>query len=181
MPKTIFGGVQKFRPAAWIIIFLMVSCGKPAQPDAVVATGAPATATLSSTATSIPATATSAPPTETSVPVPTQDPELFGSIGANEIQAFALEPVANAIFAKVMDAFIASGSVQEYQITSVTVFPGGNGLLAEIIYNIRTNDSNWLSDGGTQAADGWINGNCSRFDFFTTDTEYQLKNKRLCS
>jgi len=29
-------------------------------------------------------------------------------------------------------------------------------------------------------ADSWINGNCSRFDFFTTDTEYQLKNKRLC-
>ena len=79
-----------------------------------------------------------------------------------------------------MDAFVASGSVQEYQVTSVTIFPGGGGLLAEIIYNVQTNDSTWLSDGGTQSADNWINGNCSRFDFFTTDTEYQLKNKRLC-
>jgi len=181
MSKTIFGRMQKFRLTPWVVIFLLVSCGKPTQPDAVVATVAPATATLSSTATSIPATATSAPPTETSTPLPTQDLALFGSIGTTEIQAFALEPVANAIFAKVMDTFIAGGSVQEYQVTSVTIFPGGNGLLAEIIYNIRTNDSNWLSDGGTQFADGWINGNCSRFDFFTTDTEYQLKNKRLCS
>jgi hypothetical protein len=180
MHETASGCMKEFRSVLWVVMFILASCGKPAQPGAVLATIVPAAATLFPTATSIPATVTSAPPTETSSPLPTRDLAIFGSIGSNEIQAFALEPVANAIFVRAMDAFVASSSVQEYQVTSVTIFPGGGGLLAEIIYNVRTNDSTWLSDGGTQSADSWINGNCSRFDFFTTDTEYQLKNKRLC-
>ena len=80
-----------------------------------------------------------------------------------------------------MDGYIEEGKIQEYHVTSVTIFPGANGLIAEIIYNVRTGDPAWLADGGTPTPDDWINGNCSRFDFFTTETEYQLKNRRLCS
>jgi len=97
------------------------------------------------------------------------------------MQASALESVANAIFKKTMDGFVANGSVNEYQVLSLKILPGEEGLLAEIKYNVKSSDASWLADGGTQAADGWINGNCSRFDFFITDTEFQLKNRRLCS
>lgn len=165
---------------ALLLILLVAGCGKSMQTVSPTAISAPATQTSLPTETGIPATTTSVPPTGTPVPVSTQDPAIFGAIGTGEIQAFALETVANAIFTKVMDGFIASGSVQEYQVTSVTIFPGSNGLLAEIIYNVKSPDPLWRADGGAQAADGWINGKCSRFDFFTTDTEYQLKNKRLC-
>jgi len=157
-------------------IFLLASCGKQAPAAAPIATSIPATATLAPTDT-----ATPLPPTETSIPVPTQDPTIFGAIGAGEIQPGAIESVASAIFNKTMDGFVAGGSVQEYQIVSVTVFPGSGGLLAEIIYSVKTSDTAWLVDGGAQLADGWIANNCSRFDLFTTETEYQLKNKRLCS
>lgn len=106
---------------------------------------------------------------------------VFGSIGTDEIQAFALESVANAIFTKTMDGFVTDGRIQEYQVTSVTIFPGSNGLLSEIIFNVRTTDPDWIAEGsGTPADDNWINGKCYRFDFFTTDKEYQLKNRRLC-
>lgn len=109
---------------------------------------------------------------------------LFGAVGQNEIQAFALESVANAIFKKTFDGFVADGRIQEYQVTHVTVFPGSGGLLSEIIFNVRiadTSDPAWLEDGGTQAEDNWINEKCYRFDFFTTNAEFQLKNRRACS
>jgi hypothetical protein len=174
--------MKKSRSALLVVMFFLVSCGKQTQPAiASISTSAPATATLSPTETRIPDSATPVPSTETPIPVATQDPTIFGAIGTNEIQALALESVANAIFKKSMDGFVAGGTVQEYQVTSVTIFPGSGGLFAEIIYNVKTSDPAWLADGGTQAADGWINGNCSRFDFFTTETEYQLKNRRLCS
>jgi len=171
--------MKNIRTALWIIIFMLAACGKQAQSIPPSNSVAPATETSIPTETSVPPTETPSPPTFT--PAPTTDPAIFGAIGTGEIQAFALEPVANAIFKKTMDGFVASGSVQEYQVTSVTIFPGSNGLLAEIIYNVKTTDPLWLTDGGTQSADGWINGSCSRFDFFTTETEYQLKNRRLCS
>ena len=168
--------MKKIRSTLLVVIFLLAGCGKPAQ--TIVA---PATATLAPTATSIPNTATPVPPTETSIPAATQDPTVFGAIGTNEIQGFVLESVVSAIFNKTLDGFVADGSVQEYQIISVTVFPGSNGLLAEVIYSVRTTDPAWLADGGIQLADDWISNGCSRFDFFTTETEYQLKNRRLCS
>lgn len=162
-----------------ILFFLLTSCAKPSQ--AVPPTAVPAAQTSAPSAANPPPTETSLLPTETPIPVATQDPSIFGAIGTGEIQAYALEPVANAIFSKVMDGFVADGFVQAYQVNSVTIFPGGNGLLAEIIYNIRTTDPAWLTDGGSQSADGWITGNCSRFDFFTTETEFQLKNRRMCN
>jgi hypothetical protein len=169
------------RSGLFVVVFLLSACGKQAQAVAPIATPIPATATLALTETRIPDIVTSLPPTETSIPVPTQDPTVFGSIGMGEVQAGAIESVAIAIFNKSLDGFVANGSVQEYQIISVTVFPGDDGLLAEVIYSVKTTDPAWLADGGIQLADGWISNGCSRFDFFTTETEYQLKNKRLCS
>jgi hypothetical protein len=132
-------------------------------------------------------TRTNNPPTEMLIEIPTEissstDPALFGTIEQGEIQAFSLEPIANAIFTSVMDGFAANGNIIDYQVMRVTVFPTENGTLyAEITYNVRTTDPSWLVDGGTQAGDNWINDKCNRFDLVTTETEFQLKNKRTCN
>jgi len=140
--------------------------------------------------TSVPPTATIQLPTETSTPVPftptspvsTQDSALFGAITQGEIQAYSLEPVATAIFNKVMDGFKSSGQILDFQVTGVTIFPSSDGTLyTEIIFNVQTTDSVWLEDGGIQASDNWINEKCSRFDFVTTEAEFQLKNQRMCN
>jgi hypothetical protein len=157
-----------------VSVALLSACGSGPE-AAVSSTQTPLAPTTSPTETP---TAIPAAPTE---PGPTPDPSIFGSIGINEIQAFALEPIANAIFSKTLNRYIEEGKIQEYFVISVTVFPGAGGLIAEILYNVRTGDPAWLSDGGTPTSDDWINNNCSRFDFFTTETEYQLKNRRLCN
>ncbi len=171
--------MKKFQLTLLAAILLLAGCGKQAQATVTpVATAIPATATPIPTETRLPDTAT---PLPTDTPAPTQDPTVFGAIGMGEVQAGAIESVASAIFNKTLDQFVAAGSVQEYQIISLTVFPGGDGLIAEIIYSVKSTDPAWLADGGIQLADGWIANGCSRFDFFTTETEYQLKNRRLCS
>ena len=159
-----------------LVILLLSACDKQAQAvsPTAVPTAIAATTRIESTETP---TSTPVAPTLTG---PTADPTIFGAIGTGEIQAYALESVANAIFKKTMDGFVADGPIQEYQVASVKVFPGSNGLLAEIIFNVRTTDPGWIAQGGTAADDDWLNGQCLRFDFFTTDTEYQLKNRRLC-
>ena len=160
-----------------LVVLLLSACGKQAQ-------------TVQSTATFPPPTETTIPSTETPTeisaatftPSPTQDPALFGVILQTEIQAFSLEPVADAIFSKVMDGFIANGNIIEYQVIRVTIFPSSDGtLLSEITYNVRTTEPYWLADGGMQASDDWINDKCNRFDFVTTETEFQLKNRRTCN
>ena len=135
----------------------------------------PATATIPQTETQTSILVTDTPP------APAQDPAIFGAIGVNEIQAFALEPIAGEIFTRVMNGFVADDLILDYQIVRVSIFPGSGGLLAEISFNVRTTDPAWLADGGTPAADDWINDKCSRFDFVTTETEHQLKNRRLCN
>lgn len=106
---------------------------------------------------------------------------LFGALDKSEIDPLAGR-IQEAIFIKVMDGFIASGNILEYQIISSEVFPAGNGtLIAEIHYNIRTTDPSWLVDGGTLAEDNWIQNKCNRFDFVNTETEFQLKNRRTCN
>jgi len=164
--------VKRNQIASFIIILLLSACGT--QPKTAAPTSAPPTATII-LPTEIP---TSIPITDT--PSPTQDPTLFGAINVNDVQGFALETFANAIFTKTMDSLKASGAIQEYQTLRVTIFPGSGGLIAEITFNVRTTDQTWLTDGGTQAADNWINEKCYRFDFVTTDTEHQLKNRRPC-
>jgi hypothetical protein len=163
-----------------VLVFLLTACAKKVQTIPPAQTNALPTVTVA-----LPTeTSTAAPseiPAPTNTPAPTADPAVFGSIGQNEIQAFALESVATAIFNKTFDSLVADGRIQEYQVTHVTVFPGSGGLLSEIIFNVRTSDTTWLEDGGTPAADNWINDKCYRFDFFTTETEFQLKNRRACS
>ena len=162
--------VQNARYALLAFSLLLSACARQAQ-------AVPSTATLP------PPAAISALPTEalTATPLP-QDAALFGAIPQTEIQAYSLEPIASAIFNKAMDAFITDGSLLEYQVTRVTIFPAGDGsLYAEITFNVRTADPSWLADGGTQSADDWIQNKCSRFDFVTTETEFQLKNQRTCN
>lgn len=155
---------------ALLAFVLLTACARQAQ-------AVPSTATLP------PPAATSAPPTKAPAPTPLpQDAALFGTMAQEKVQAYSLEPVANAIFDKVMDGFITGGNILEYQVTRVTIFPAGDGsLYAEITYNVRTADTSWLADGGTQADDNWINDKCNRFDFVTTETEFQLKNRRTCN
>jgi hypothetical protein len=166
--------MKQHRIILFIVIFLLSACGSQPQ--------------LVPTSTSAPPTARIIPPTETpttipitDTPAPTQDPTLFGAIGVDEAQGFALESFANAVFTKTMESLKASGAIQEYQTLRVAIFPGSGGLISEITFNVRTTDPSWLADGGAQADDNWINDKCYRFDFVTTETEYQLKNKRLCN
>lgn len=163
-----------------VFIILLSGCAQQAQP-------------VIPTATLPPPTQTNAPPTKTPTATPTETPTaiptptiivpvLFGAIAQNQVQAYSLDPIANAIFRKVMDNLIANGSINDYAVASVTVFPTGDGAFyAEITYNVRTADPSWLTDGGIQADNNWINEKCNRFDFVTTATEFQLKNRRTCN
>ena len=161
----------------FVFIFLLSACAQQVQ-------AVPPTITVA------PPTETSAPPTETPTEVPTEtptsvpsntDPALFGALAKSEINPL-VSKIHEAIFIKVMDGFIANDNIIEYQITYSEVFPSSDGLIiAEIIYNVRTTDSSWLVDGGTQADDNWIMNKCNRFDFVNTETEIQLKNRRTCN
>ncbi len=138
------------------------------------------------TETFLPATATIAPtetplPTETRTSLPTPS-DIFGAIALNSVQAFSIEPVAQAIFDHTLDGYVSHGTMQEYRVDSISVFPSGSGgLIAEIMYSLRADNDPWPDDFGTLGPDGWITGKCSRFDLVATDTEHQLKNKRLCN
>ena len=117
---------------------------------------------------------------ETIVPS-NSDPALFGALPKSEINPLAGK-IQEAIFIKVMDEFIASGNILEYQIVASEVFPSSDDtLIAEIIYNVRTTDDSWLVDGGIRTSDNWIMDKCNRFDFVNTETEFQLRNRRTCN
>jgi len=168
--------MKNIRHILLVFIFILVGCAKQAQVVPPTSTVAPPTVTIilpTETPTEIPFTPTA--------PDPTADPTIFGAIPQADIQAFALESVANTIFNKTFDGFVADGRIQEYQVTGITVFPGNGGLLSEITFNVRTTDLTWLESDGIEAPDNWIIGKCYRFDFFTTDTEFQLKNRRMCN
>ena len=155
-----------------VFLVLLTGCGNQAPP--IASTAAPAAApTLSSAITLV-------SPTFSATPDSALDPTIFGAIAATDIQAKELESVANVIFKKTLDGFVANRSVNEYQVTGITILPGDEGLLAEIVYNVKSSDTAWLADGGTQSPAGLIVGNCSRFDFAITETEFQLKNRRPC-
>lgn len=162
------------------LTILLAGCAKQPQPILPTATVPPPTATVlpSETPTETPYPT----PLQSLPPDPTADLSLFGTIYQSEIQAFALESVANAIFSRTLDRFVDAGRIQEYQVMHVTVFPSGSGgLLSEVTFNVRATDLSWLEGSGTPAADNWINNKCYRFDFVTTETEFQLKNRRACS
>jgi len=156
------------------IIFLITSCKSQATTPAI-------TATSLSLQTPVPTPTATLAPTETPTSIPTPN-DIFGAIPLNSVQAFSIEPVAQAIFEQTLDGYVANSAIQEYRVDSISVFPSGSGgLIAEIMYSLHADNDPWLDDFGTLAADGWITGKCSRFDLVATETEHQLKNKRLCS
>ena len=150
-------------------ILIIASC-KPQATPTITPTLLP---TKAPTATGTPA------PTETPLPTPS---DVFGAIPLNSVQAFSIEPVAKAIFEQALQGYVDSGSIQEFRVDSVAVFPSGEGaLIAEIMYSLQAEIDPWPQDFGTAGSDGWITGKCSRFDLVATEIEHQLKNKRLCS
>jgi hypothetical protein len=131
-------------------------------------------------------TTTAVPPTEAPAATPLEvrsntDPSLFGALYKSEIDPLAGK-IHEAVFIKVMDGFIVSGNILDYQIIASEVFPSSDGtLIAEIIYNVLTTDDSWLLDGGTQVENNWITNKCDRFDFVNTQDQFQLKNRRTCN
>jgi len=172
--------LKNIRYFLFAFTFILIGCAKQAQAVPPTSTVPPPTATII-----LPTgTSTEAPiltPIVSVAPDPTADPTIFGAVSQSGIQAFSLEPVANTIFSKTFDGFVADGRIQEYQVIRVAVFPGSVGLLSEISFNVRTTDLTWLESDGAQAADNWIKDKCYRFDFVTTETEFQLKNRRTCN
>jgi len=164
---------MKLNPLLIATLFIITSCKSRAATPTLTATSWP-------TETPLPAATATLAPTETSSPIPTPS-DIFGAIPLNSVQAFSIEPVAQAIFEGVLQGYVASGVIQEYRVDRIAVFPSGNGtLIAEIMYSLRTDSDPWPDDFGTLGADSWITGKCSRFDLIATGTEHQLKNKRLC-
>ena len=96
--------MKNSRSAFLVVLFLLAGCGAPTQPSATPALPTPIP-TLASAITLV------APTSEY-----VSDPTVYGTISANELQGLqgaALESVANAIFKKTMDGFVANGSVSE--------------------------------------------------------------------
>lgn len=159
-------------PSLLITVFLITSCTSQSASPTLIPTTLPSE-TPAATAT-IAATATPSP-----IPTPS---DVFGAIPLNSVQAFSIEPVAKAIFDQTLQGYITAGTIQEYRVDSIAVFPSGEGgLIAEIMYSLRADYDLWPDDFGTAGVDNWITGKCSRFDLVATETEHQLKNKRLCS
>ena len=192
--------IRYAKQVLFVFVILLSACAKQAQPAQPTATLPPPTETPTLPTETIFAptieapveifTETSVPPTEASSATPTEqptevpsstDPLLFGALSKSEINPMASR-IHEIIFTKVMDGFITNGNIIEYQLISSEVFPAGDGtFIAEFYYNVRTTDSSWLVDGGTQANDNWIQNKCNRFDFVNTETEFQLKNRRTCN
>lgn len=162
------------------VIFIVASCNSRAASPTVAPTVSPSdTPVPAATATSAPTE--TARPTETVSPVPTVS-DVFGAIPLNSVQAFSIEPVAKAIFEQTLQEYVLAGSIQEFRVDSIAVFPSGDGgLIAEIMYSLHADTDPWPDDFGTAGSGGWITGKCSRFDLVATETEHQLTNKRLCS
>lgn len=166
--------IRRSRLFLFVFIFLLSACAGQEQ-------SAPPTAALIQS-TEAPAESPTESPTETPTEVPSNtDPSLFGALAKSEIDPLASN-IQDGIFRKAMDGFIASGNIIEYRIIASEVFPSSEGgLIAEINYNVRTTDSSWLVDGGTQADNNWITDKCNRFDFVNAEAEFQLKNRRTCN
>ena len=169
--------IQRTKHFLLAFIILLSACAKQEQPVPSTEISAPPTAALIQPTN---------PPTESPTEIPTDvpsntDPALFGALVKSEINPLAGK-IHEAIFIKVMEGFITNGNIMEYQITASEAFPSSDGtIIAEIYYNVRTTDSSWLVDGGTQAENNWITDKCNRFDFINTEADFQLKNRRTCN
>jgi hypothetical protein len=157
------------------LLLITVSCTSQAIAPTVTPAPLP-------TKTILPAsTPTTLAPTKTASPATTSS-NIFGAIPLNSVQAFSIEPVAQVAFEEALQKLASAGSIADFRVDSIAVFPSGEGtLIAEIFYSLRTEADLWPEDGGSPGTDGWITGKCSRFDLVATETEHQLTNKRLCS
>jgi len=160
-----------------MFVLLLTGCAKQAAPVPPISTPLPPTeisATPTEAPTEIPTDAPTEAPSNT-------DPSLFGALSKDKIDPLASN-IQNAIFSKAMDGFIANRNIIDYRIIASEAFPSSEGtIIVEIYYNVRTTDSSWLVDGGTQADNNWIQNKCNRFDFVNTEAEFQLKNRRTCN
>lgn len=171
---------MKIKTLLIVVLFITASCKSQTIAPTVTATPLPTKTPLPS-ATTTPRPTETLLPTETPSPIPTRS-DIFGAIPLNSVQAFTLEPVAEAIFEQTLQGYVSAGKIQEFRVDHISVFPSGNGtLIAEIMYSLHADSDPWPDDFGSAGTDGWITGKCSRFDLIATDTEQQLKNKRLCS
>lgn len=155
-----------------LLLFILTSCNSQSASPTIVPRMSPS---------ETPAVIATIVPTETLSSVPASS-DIFGAIPLNSVQAFSIEPVAKAIFDRTLQEYITAGTVREYLVNSIAVFPSSDGtLIAEITYSLRADNDPWPDDFGIPNSDGWIAGKCSRFDLIATETEHQLRNKRLCS
>lgn len=169
---------MKLKALLIVTLFLITSCKSQSASPTVVPIALPSKTPVA-TATAVPTETLL--PTETPSPLPTPS-DVFGVIPLNSVQVFDVESLAEAIFKPALQGYVDAGLIQEYKDVNASVFPSSDGvLIAEIMYSIRAEADPWPDDFGTSGVDGWINGKCSRFDLVATDTEHQLKNKRLCS
>ncbi|HAV78603.1 MAG TPA: hypothetical protein DCX53_14740 [Anaerolineae bacterium] len=161
--------INRTKCILFIFIIFLTACAKQAQ-------------AVQQTSTSAPQITAFNQPTDIPTDIPSNtDPSLFGVLAKAEIDPMASK-IQEAVFIKVMDGFAINGNIIEYQIIATEVFPSSDGsLIAEIYYNVRTTDSSWLVDGGTQSDNNWIKNKCNRFDFVNTEAEFQLKNRRTCN
>ena len=139
------------------------------------------TATLAPTETPLPEP--TALPTETLVPAIAADPDLFGSVKFEDApMGFSLDPVAEHVFEAELQKMVADGQIEGFQVERFGIYPRGDGTFyAEIFYSVQADAAFWPEDFGTLSDDGWIRGKCTLFDFVTTEEEFLLKNKKICS
>src|SRR5215211_6283676 len=88
------------------LLLLIASCKSQADVPTVTATSLPSE-------TPLPAATATLTPTETPTSIPTPS-DIFGAIPLNSVQAFSIEPVAQAIFDQTLQSDVAAGIVQEY-------------------------------------------------------------------
>ncbi|MBT3313345.1 MAG: hypothetical protein HN390_01910 [Anaerolineae bacterium] len=122
-------------------------------------------------------------PTETPIVIAAPVSDVFGSVSmADAPMGFSLDPIAAHIFEAELQKMVDVGQIEGYQIESFGIYPRGDGtFFAEIFYAVQADATFWVEDFGSAGDDGWVRGKCTLFDFVTTEEEFQLKNKKVCS
>jgi hypothetical protein len=169
-----------------IILFITACQAQSAPTPAASPTQIPTenplpTATLALTETPLPEPTVL--PTETVVPTVAVAPDLFGSLKIEDAPiGFSLDPIAAHIFEAELQKIVDAGQIAAFRVESFGIYPREDGtFFAEIYYALQADASFWTEDFGIFDDDGWITGKCTLFDFVTTEEEFQLKNKKVCS
>ena len=157
-------------------LFILSACGSGTE---VAASTLPSVPPVS---TDIPSTETHAPiPFTDTPPAPAQDPALFGAIGWTRSRPLRSNRLPMPSSQKRWTRSKPAAPFRTIKSCAPPSSPGAAACSPRSPSTCRTADPAWFAEGGTPAADDWINNKCSRFDFVSTETEYQLKNRRLCN